>query len=207
MLPTAHLRRLEDDLGFGVAANEALGAVQGASFLLLCHDDVRLAPDAVQVMVEEAYRSNAGVVGPKIVDWHRPERLLQVGMGADRYGQPAPFVERGDLDQSQHDAVRDSFYIPGAATLVRADLFQALRGFDPEITFHGDDLDLGWRARVAGAQGRGRAGGPCRRTSRHSASDDRSTIVAGSRPATAFGWCASPTRSARVCARCRSRSS
>ena len=152
VLPTAHLRRLEHDHGFGAAANEALAAVQGATFLLLCHDDVRLAPDAVQVMVEEAYRSNAGVVGPKIVDWHRPERLLQVGMGADRYGQPAPFVERGDLDQSQHDAVRDSFYIPGAATLVRADLFQALQGFDPEITFHGDDLDLGWRARVAGAR-------------------------------------------------------
>ncbi len=162
VLPTAHLRRLEHDHGFGAAANEALAAVQGATFLLLCHDDVRLAPDAVQVMVEEAYRSNAGVVGPKIVDWHRPERLLQVGMGADRYGQPAPFVERGDLDQSQHDAVRDSFYIPGAATLVRADLFQALQGFDPEITFHGDDLDLGWRARVAGARGRGRAGGPGR---------------------------------------------
>ncbi len=152
VLPTAHLRRLETDAGFGAAANEALRAVQGASFLLLCHDDVRLAPDVVQIMVEEAFRSNAGVVGPKIVDWYDPRRLLQVGMGADRYGEPSPYVERGDLDQSQHDAVRDSFYVPGAATLVRADLFAALDGFDPEITFHGDDLDLGWRARVAGAR-------------------------------------------------------
>lgn len=151
-LPDAHLRRLEDNPGFGAAANEALIAVQGAAFLLLCHDDVRLAPDAVRLLVEEAYRSNAGIVGPKLVDWNDERRLLAVGMGADRFGHPAPYVERGDLDQEQHDAVRDVFYIPGAATLVRADLFEAIDGYDPEITFHGDDLELCWRAHVAGAR-------------------------------------------------------
>jgi len=152
VLPGAHLRRLEEGVGFGAAANEALRAVQGAAFLLFCHDDVRLEPDVIQVLVEEAFRSNAGIVGPKLVDWHHADRLLQVGMGADRFGQASPYVERGDLDQSQHDAVRDAFFIPGAATLVRADLFEALHGFDPAITFLGDDLDLGWRAHVAGAR-------------------------------------------------------
>jgi GT2 family glycosyltransferase len=127
-------------------------AVQGASFLLLCHDDVRLEPDVVRILVEEAFRSNAGVVGPKVVEWADPERLLSVGMGADRYGQPSPYVERGDLDQEQFDSVRDVFYVQGAVTLVRADLFEALGGFDPEITFHGEDLDLGWRAHVVGAR-------------------------------------------------------
>jgi GT2 family glycosyltransferase len=152
VLPNAHLRRLEGNPGFGAAANEALNAVQGAAFHLLCHDDVRLAPDAVRLLVEEAFRSNAGVVGPKVVDWHDERRLLQVGMGSDRFGHPAPYVERGDLDQAQHDAVRDVFAIPGSATLVRADLFEALGGFDPAITFHADDLDLCWRAHLAGAR-------------------------------------------------------
>ncbi len=103
-------------------------------------------------MVEEAFRSNAGIVGPKLVDWDHPERLLSVGMGADKTGYPAPNVERGELDQEQHDRVHDTFFVPGAATLVRADLFEALGGFDPGITFHGDDLDLCWRAQVAGAR-------------------------------------------------------
>ena len=152
VLPEAHLRRLDTNPGFATAANEALQAVQGASFLLLCHDDVRFEPSVVRVLVEEAYRSNAGVVGPKVVDWADPTRLLSVGMGADRYGQPAPYVERGDLDQEQFDSVRDVFYVQGAVTLVRADLFEALGGYDPEITFHGEDLDLGWRAHVAGAR-------------------------------------------------------
>ena len=150
--PQAHLRRLEANVGFGPAANEVLNAVEGAAFYLFCHDDVRLDPDVVQVMVEEAYRSNAGVIGGKIVDWHDSQRILQVGMGADKTGAPAPYVERGELDQEQHDAVRDVFYVPGAATLVRADLFKALGGFDSGIELLGEDLDLSWRAHVAGAR-------------------------------------------------------
>jgi GT2 family glycosyltransferase len=152
VLPNAHLRRLETNPGFGPAANESLTAVQGSAFHLLCHDDVRLEPGVIGTLVEESFRSNAGVVGPKIVDWTDPSRLLSVGMSVDHYGQPSPFVERGDLDQEQFDSVRDVFYVQGAVTLVRSDLFDVLGGFDPEITFHGEDLDLGWRAHVAGAR-------------------------------------------------------
>ncbi len=152
VLPEAHLLALETDPGYGPASNEAIGAVEGAAFLLLCHDDVVFDPQAVQVMVEEAFRSNAGIVGPKVVTWDDPGRLAQVGMGADKFGAPAPLVERGELDQEQHDAVRDVFYIPGGAMLVRADLFASLGGFDPGIDFIGEDLDLCWRAHIAGAR-------------------------------------------------------
>jgi GT2 family glycosyltransferase len=150
--PDAHLRRAGSNVGFGPAANEVLESVEGAAFYLFCHDDVRLDPDVVQVMVEEAFRSNAGVIGGKLVEWDDPARILQVGMGADKTGAPAPYAERGELDQEQHDAVRDVFYVPGAATLVRADLFQALGGFDPGIEMLGEDLDLAWRAHVVGAR-------------------------------------------------------
>ena len=126
VVPDAHYRRVDADVGFGRAVNEAQRAVQGAAFYLICHDDVRLEPNVVQVLVEEAFRSNAGIVGPKLVDWSQADRLLSVGMSADKTGYPAPYVERGELDQAQHDAVRDSFYIPGAVMLVRADLFAAL---------------------------------------------------------------------------------
>ena len=54
--------------------------------------------------------------------------LLQVGMLVDKTGHEIATVERGELDQEQHDAVRDVFYAPGGCTLVRADLFQNLGG-------------------------------------------------------------------------------
>ncbi|MEJ7585716.1 MAG: glycosyltransferase family 2 protein, partial [Acidimicrobiales bacterium] len=152
ILPTAYVRRLDANPGFGAAANELLGSVEGAAFYLLCHDDVALHSDAVRTLVEEAFRSNAGIAGPKLVDWDRPAQLRQVGASVDKTGVAAPFAEPGELDQEQHDAVRDVFFVPGGCTLVRADLFEALGGFDPGIDFLGEDLDLCWRSHVVGAR-------------------------------------------------------
>lgn len=152
VLPSAYVRCLPANNGYAASTNEALGLVEGASHYLLCHDDVAPAPDAVRIMVEEAFRSNAGLVAPKLVAWDDPRRLLQVGMGIDKSGAPYPLVDRGELDQEQHDAVRDVFVAPGGCTLVRADLFASLGGFDPVMHLFGEDLDLSWRAQVAGAR-------------------------------------------------------
>ncbi|MGH9118693.1 MAG: glycosyltransferase [Acidimicrobiales bacterium] len=152
ILPRAHVKRIDANPGFGAAANAAIPIVKGAAFYLLCHDDVALSTDAVRVMVEEAFKSNAGVVGPKLVRWDEPRQLAAVGLAVDKTGVPSPLVEPGELDQAQHDVVRDVFAVPGGCMLVRADLFTALEGFDPAIPYLGEDLDLCWRAKVAGAR-------------------------------------------------------
>jgi len=151
-LPGAFVRRLPEDRGFAAAANEAIESVEGATFLLFCHDDVVLDPDAVRELVEEAYRSNAGIIGPKLVDYDRPEVLLEVGMTVDHYGVPFATIEPGEIDQEQHDGVRDVFFVSHAVMLVRADLFRELAGFDPDTAPGSDDIDLCWRARLAGAR-------------------------------------------------------
>ena len=152
VLPSAFVRRVGGDPGFARAANEVLAAVESATFVLVCHDDVVLDPDAVQVMVEEAYRSNAAIVGPKLVDAHAPDILLEVGRAIDRFGGSHTGIESGELDQEQHDGVRDVFYVSSAAMLVRADLFRELGGFDPDTFPGSEDLDVCWRARLAGAR-------------------------------------------------------
>jgi GT2 family glycosyltransferase len=143
---------LEEDRGFGAAMNQAAAQAGEAAFLLLCHDDVVLAPDAVHLMVEEGFRSNAGVVTPKVVSTQDPSLLLHVGQSVDRHGTIVERVLLGEIDQGQHDAVRDVFVAPGGVTLVRADLFGTLGGFDPRYVAQGDDLELCWRARLAGAR-------------------------------------------------------
>src|SRR3974390_2148056 len=75
-LPGAFVRRLESNDGFGASANHVLDMVEGASHYLLCHDDVAPDPDAVHLLMEEAFRSNAGIVAPKLVSWEDPARLL-----------------------------------------------------------------------------------------------------------------------------------
>ena len=60
--------------------------VEGSAFLLLCHDDVLLEHNAVQMMVEAAFRTNAGIVTPKIVAYEDPLILLHVGQTCEASG-------------------------------------------------------------------------------------------------------------------------
>jgi GT2 family glycosyltransferase len=152
IMPGAFVRRLGRRTGFATAANEVLQIVEGASHYLFCHDDVALEPDAVRLMVEEAFRSNAGVAAPKYVRWQAPDRLLAVGATTDKVGARRSLVDPGELDQEQHDAVREVLVAPGGALLVRADLFSALGGFDEAVGSDGEDTDLCWRARLYGAR-------------------------------------------------------
>ena len=152
-LPGAFVRAIGINVGFGSAANEVLRLVEGDNgFFLFCHDDVAPEPDALRLMVEELYRSNAGAVGPKLVEWDDPSVLQAVGLGMDRFGEIDPVIEAGEVDQEQHDGVRDMFVLPSAYLLVRADLFRELGGFDPAIDFYGEDTELCWRIHHSGAR-------------------------------------------------------
>ena len=151
-VPDSHFARMAPGTTFAEAANKALEMVEGAAHVLVCHDDVALAPDAVRLLLEEAYRSNAGLTCPKFVSWDNPDRLLSVGVGADHLGVVHPLVEPGELDQGQHDAAREVFVAPSGAVLVRKDLWRALGGFSTATSAPGEDLDLSWRAHLAGAR-------------------------------------------------------
>ena len=153
VLPDATVHRMDGTgVGFGHAANLAIDFADDVDFLLLCHDDIAPDPHTVSALVAAAHTWDADVVGPKLVAWDEPRRLLQLGLGVDRVGRPVAYVDPGDLDQGQHDEPREVFAVPGACTLIRAELFGRVGGFDDAITFLFDDISLCWRARVAGAR-------------------------------------------------------
>ena len=127
-----------------------LPGADAATFLLICHDDVALAPDAVARLADEAVRRGASVVGPKLVDWDNPGLLQAVGLSADRMGVAIPLVPSGEYDQGQHDAPAEVLAVPSACMLIRSETFERLDGFDDAMTYHGEDVDLGWRANLHG---------------------------------------------------------
>ncbi len=150
--PAALVRAIDGVDDPVAAANDVLTSVEGAPFLCFVGDDVELEPNALRLLVEEAFRSNAAICGPKIVDHHDPDVLLEVGLTIDHYGVTFTGIEPGERDQEQHDAVRDAFFVSTAVMLVRSDLFRELGGFDVECLPGHSDLDLCWRARSAGAR-------------------------------------------------------
>ncbi len=152
-LAAATIVDVDARLGYAECANQVLaGDDRAPAFYLFCHDDVALAPDAIRLLVEEAIRSNGAVLGPKLVQWDRPDVLAEVGLDVDKLAHVASRVDVDELDQEQHDAVRDVFAVSGAVQLVRADLFAALGGYDATMGITGEDVDLCWRTHVAGAR-------------------------------------------------------
>jgi GT2 family glycosyltransferase len=151
--PGAFVRQVDHDLvGYGAISNLVTSMVDGAPFFLLCHDDVVVAKDAVSQLVEASVKENAGIVTPKYVAMGNDQVLLHVGQNADRTGAVSERISVGEVDHGQHDVVRDVFVAPGGVTLVRSDLFAEIQGFDPEISAMAEDLELSWRAQVAGAR-------------------------------------------------------
>jgi GT2 family glycosyltransferase len=152
-LGEARVIGLDHNVGFGAAVARALAtdmAVQ-ADYVLFLHDDTVLAPDAVASLVEAAERiEGVGVVGPKILDWERPDILRDIGLSTDRFGYPYSPLEEGEIDQGQYDRIREVLFVSSCAMLVSRQAWSRIGPPDERLSAAGDELDFCWRARVAG---------------------------------------------------------
>ena len=139
-------------LGFGGAINWALSRVRtDADLLLFIHDDAALTPNSVESMVARVLADpDTAIVGPKIVNWDDPRVLEEVGMAADRFGYPYKGLEEGEIDRGQHDRSSEVFFVTSTCMLVKHSVFRQLRGWDARMRAFSEDLDLCWRARIAG---------------------------------------------------------
>jgi len=152
-IPDDRLITLPRNVGYTRAVATALQhpAVAAAPLVLLLHDDLVLAPDAIARLVHAMREDPAlGIVGPKLRDWSDEPILQEVGMTIDRFGRAESPLEAGELDQGQHDRERATLYVSTAGMLVRTDVLAELGGFDVRFPVFRDDLDLCWRAWLAG---------------------------------------------------------
>lgn len=144
---------------FGAAAAAALAAAPrptgGASpaeeWIWLLRDDAAPEPRALAELLLAVERAPAvAVAGCKQLDWDEPRRLVDVGLFASRWAERLTLIDDGEQDQGQYDDRSDMFAVNSAGMLVRRDVWDALRGFDPALPSTGDDVDFCWRARLAG---------------------------------------------------------
>lgn len=152
-LPDAEFVRLEENVGFGAAANHALESSENApdaGYYLFLHDDAVMEPGCVRRMVDAAVATEAGVVGGKGLAWDNPSLLLEVGMSADQLGFPFTSLETGEIDQGQHDARREVLFVTNACILISKPLIERCGSWDGAYFAFGEDLDLCLRGRLAG---------------------------------------------------------
>lgn len=145
-----------DSRGSTVSTVDGVGDRSGpqprsADWLWLLHDDSAAAPLTLARLLDAARRSpSVGIAGPKLVQWSSPDRLLEVGQQVTRSGRRAAGPAPGELDQGQYDDRTDVLGVSTSGMLIRRDVFALLKGFGPGFALFADDLDLCWRAQLAG---------------------------------------------------------
>jgi GT2 family glycosyltransferase len=122
------------------------------SHIWIVHGAARPKPDALEALVEESQRADAGVAGSKILRLHEPNRLVSVGVATDVFEVPYFGLDPEEMDQGQYDVVRDVAVVTGASMLVRRDLATGLGGPDRLLPRQAAAVDLCQRARLRGAR-------------------------------------------------------
>ena len=147
---------IDRETGFGAAI--AYGVEQlpphiagSNEWLWILHDDCVLHPKALEsLLAATVERPNVVMAGPKLLGWHDRTHLLEVGVSIATNGARWTGLENSEYDQGQHDGVHEVLAVSTAGALIRRDVFEELGGFDLNLELFRDDVDFGWRVRVAG---------------------------------------------------------
>ncbi len=136
-----------ENLGFAAGAN--LGAREAAGdVLVFLNPDTVVAPGALRQLERRLEEPTIGIAMARLRLLDEPELLNSAGTEvhvtgigwAGGYGRPADTVSE----------LREVAAPSGAAMAVRAETFRQLGGFAEELFVYLEDLELGWRARLAG---------------------------------------------------------
>lgn len=134
--PPAVIVASDENLGFGGGAN--LGAACAAGdVLLILNPDTRLTPGSVHALAAHV-RATGAVVGPVTVE--ADHRAPKLGEQMDWLGMP----------KARTKDAEPLFYIQGSAVAISAELYESIGGFDERLFLFAEDLELCWRARIAG---------------------------------------------------------
>lgn len=150
------------DTGFGAAINAGLAAASPSTrkarpentvveWIWLIHDDCAPSTNALaELLIAVDQRPNVAVAGPKLLGWYNRNHLLEIGISIAGNGARWTGLEYREEDQGQHDGVREVLAVSTAGALIRRDVFEEIGGLDATLSLFRDDVDFGWRARVAG---------------------------------------------------------
>lgn len=133
-----------------MAANACLKEVDDrpghVHWMWILHDDSAPEIDALEKLLAAAnLNPNASVIGSKVIDWFDNEHVLEVDSSITGIGTRFTVLERGELDQGQHDRIHYSHSVSSAGMLVRVDTFAQLGGFTTQIPHFRSELEFCWR--------------------------------------------------------------
>jgi GT2 family glycosyltransferase len=141
------------NLGFAEGNNLGIehALLHGADYIFLHNNDLKLEPGAIREAVALAESDpNIGSVQSFMKLWSEPDRVNSTGGMVHFLG--FGFV-RDNGRKTEEVAIVDGSeiaYASGAAVLYRANVLRVVGLIDPFLFLYHEDLELGWRIRLAG---------------------------------------------------------
>ena len=149
--PVNEIIKVPARTGFATAVHAGVDAAGASDWIWVLHDDCAPEPDCLAALLDAGdLQTSAGVLGPKVLGWDEPRRLLEVGVSIGRSGRRHTGLEPHEQDQGQYDGERDVLAVGSPGLLVRRETWDALGGFDKAIRLFREDVDFGWRVNLAG---------------------------------------------------------
>jgi len=146
--PEAQVIRLDRNYGFTGACNTGLRAAQG-EFLILLNNDTEAAPDWLAEVVAAFERhSGAGMVASKMLLFDRRDILHTAGDVFKTDGTPG---NRGVWEEDRGQFTEGPvFSANGGSAAYRKAMLDQIGPLDEDFFFSCEDVDLAWRAQLAG---------------------------------------------------------
>ena len=140
----------QTNLGFAEGYNRALARVNNP-WLVLLNNDAALEPAWLERLLQAAEQNpKAAILGGKLLFSDVAGQVIQ-SAGARFTDSGAAFeIGWGQTDTGQYDQPGPVGSIPGAALLIRRRVFVELGGFDRAYFAYLEDVDLCWKAWLAG---------------------------------------------------------
>ncbi len=147
--PEVRLVELESNLGFTGGCNAGLDVAQGEIIVLLNNDteaDANWLSSLIETFEKDA---GIGIVATKILLFDRRDHIHSAG---DIYSIDGIPNNRGvwQEDLGQYDDEEEIFSACGAAAAYRRSMIDEIGFLDDDFYFSCEDVDLGWRAHLAG---------------------------------------------------------
>lgn len=148
-----------ENLGFAQGNNIGINhaMLHGADYVFLHNNDLKLAPDAITRAVELAESdASIGSVQSLMLLWQRPNvinstggmvHFLGFGFVRDNGRDLSDVI--GGVPRPRRDG-EEIAYASGAAVLYRSSALKQVGLLDPFLFLYHEDLELGWRIRLAG---------------------------------------------------------
>ncbi len=147
--PDVHLIELPENRGFTGACNVGMAAAHG-DFISLLNNDTEVDPRWAAAIVDAFDRHpDAGMIASKMLLYDQRDHIHTAGDGFTVDGRP---FNRGvwQLDEGQFDEEEYVFSACGGSSVYRRELLEAVGWLDDDFFFLMEDVDLGWRAQLAG---------------------------------------------------------